>query len=93
MSGIYFFEKFENDIVSTCFPLWQIRVDFHKFEINHPDAKGQCNTDFFLITGGSPVPTLCGLNDGQHGMIYSWEWCKKNCPKCFASESFIFYIE
>ena len=45
---------------------FQIRVDFETFDLAPPDFKGQCNTDFFLVTGGSPVPTLCGVNTGQH---------------------------
>lgn len=48
----------------------QVRVDFETFEISPPDNRGQCVTDFFLVTGGSPVPTTCGLNSGQH-IIYS----------------------
>ena len=45
----------------------QIRIDFETFDISPPDFRGQCSTDFFLVTGGSPVPTLCGTNTGQHG--------------------------
>ena len=41
-------------------------MDFETFEISPPDNRGQCVTDFFLVTGGSPVPTICGLNSGQH---------------------------
>eukprot|EP00093_Oithona_nana_P004803 04803.XXX_226673_223125_1 [CDS] Oithona nana genome sequencing. len=48
----------------------QIRIDFETFDISPPDFRGQCSTDFFLVTGGSPVPTLCGTNTGQH-VIYS----------------------
>ena len=39
---------------------------FDSFHLSDPDVDGQCSTDFFLATGGSPVPQLCGLNTGQH---------------------------
>ena len=56
----------------------KVRVDFETFEISPPDTRGQCVTDFFLVTGGSPVPTICGLNTGQHGkyliLRVSWEF-------------------
>ena len=39
---------------------------FDSFHLSDPDIDGQCSTDFFLATGGSPVPQLCGLNTGQH---------------------------
>ena len=56
----------------------KVRVDFETFEISPPDNRGQCVTDFFLVTGGSPVPTTCGLNSGQHSKYFilrvSWEF-------------------
>ena len=49
-------------------------MDFETFEISPPDNRGQCVTDFFLVTGGSPVPTICGLNSGQHSKYFIiWE--------------------
>ena len=52
----------------------KVRVDFETFEISPPDNRGQCVTDFFLVTGGSPVPTICGLNSGQHSKYFIiWE--------------------
>ena len=46
---------------------FQVKVVFDLFHLQDPDADGQCSTDFFLATGGSPVPQLCGLNTDQHG--------------------------
>ena len=59
----------EADFFFACmtFFILQIRIDFETFDISPPDFRGQCSTDFFLVTGGSPVPTLCGTNTGQHG--------------------------
>ena len=47
-----------------------MKVEFDLFDLSDPDQDGQCSTDFFLATGGSPVPQLCGTNSGQH-IIYS----------------------
>ena len=44
----------------------QIRLDFVTFNIAPPNNTGECLTDFFLVTGGSAVPQICGTNDGQH---------------------------
>jgi hypothetical protein len=30
---------------------------------------GVCDTDFFLATGGSPTPMICGINTGQHSQL------------------------
>jgi hypothetical protein len=49
--------------------MFQIKIQFDLFDLNSPNVKGQCSTDFFLATGGSPVPQLCGLNTGQHCKI------------------------
>ena len=48
------------------FVLPQIRLEFELFEINGPNYMGVCDTDFFLATGGSPTPMICGTNTGQH---------------------------
>jgi hypothetical protein len=40
------------------------------FDLSTPNFKGQCATDFFIVTGGSPVPQLCGTNTGQHGKFF-----------------------
>lgn len=32
-------------------------------------CQGECAEEFFLVSGGSPVPTLCGVNNKQH-LIY-----------------------
>ncbi len=48
----------------------QIRLELDEFDLAPPNENGECNTDFFLVTGGSHVPPLCGLNTGQH-LVYS----------------------
>ncbi len=46
----------------------QIRLELDTFDLAAPNAEGDCQSDFFLVTGvGTQVPQLCGLNSGQHG--------------------------
>ena len=33
-------------------------------------CQGECADEFFLVTGGSAVPPICGVNNAQH-VIYS----------------------
>lgn len=43
------------------------------FQLKAP-TDGSCDDDQFVITGqnqNSPVPTMCGINNGQHGEISS----------------------
>ena len=35
-----------------------------------PVCQGECADEFFLVTGGSAVPPICGVNNAQH-VIYS----------------------
>ena len=35
-----------------------------------PLRQGECADEFFLVTGGSAVPPICGVNNAQH-LIYS----------------------
>lgn len=30
-----------------------------------------CNNDQFIVSGGAPVPIICGLNSGNHSKLYS----------------------
>ena len=63
---------------------FQIRLEFEQFDLNGPNYMGVCDTDFFLATGGSPTPMICGLNTGQHRKNYppclfiqeTWNWTK-----------------
>ncbi|CRL03175.1 CLUMA_CG016282, isoform A [Clunio marinus] len=48
----------------------QLRLDFENFAIAGPDVLNHiCNTDQFLVSGGSTVPTICGTNHGDHMYI------------------------
>lgn len=44
----------------------KIRLELDNFDLAAPNSAGECETDFFLVTGGTAVPQLCGLNSGQH---------------------------
>lgn len=48
----------------------QLRLDFDEMEIQQPDpVTHQCTSDRFVVTGGAPVPIICGHNTGQHMYI------------------------
>lgn len=55
----------------------QIRLDFDNLVIAQPEPVNHiCNTDQFLVSGGSPVPTICGTSTGDHSKkltIYRWK--------------------
>ena len=45
----------------------QYRLDFLEFELRQPDEMTHlCTDDRMLVSGGSPVPTICGSNQGGH---------------------------
>jgi len=45
----------------------QLRLDFVTMVLEQPDGNNSnCNTDQFIVTGGSRVPAICGTNTGQH---------------------------
>lgn len=45
----------------------QFRLDFDHFVLAGPETQNHvCNSDQFLVSGGSPVPTICGTNTGEH---------------------------
>jgi len=50
----------------------QYRVDFLSFDIIGPDSSSVCVDDFMGITGGTPVPKLCGDLSGQHSEFINW---------------------
>lgn len=43
------------------------RLDFDQFMIGGPEIVNHvCNNDQFIVSGGSPVPAICGTNTGNH---------------------------
>jgi hypothetical protein len=48
----------------------QVRLELDLFEISGPNGKGECADEFFIVSGGSRVPPICGVNSGQH-LVYS----------------------
>ncbi|XP_018377834.1 PREDICTED: uncharacterized protein LOC108770662 [Trachymyrmex cornetzi] len=48
----------------------QYRLDFVQFNIRGPETTNNiCVYDQFIVSGGNPVPTICGNNDGNHMYI------------------------
>ena len=49
-----------------------VRLDMDTMELSQPETTdNQCQGDQFIISGGSPVPAICGTNSGIHSE-YSW---------------------
>ncbi|XP_034232015.1 uncharacterized protein LOC117639989 [Thrips palmi] len=45
----------------------QFRLDFDQFNIQGPEPMNHvCSNDQFIVSGGSPVPAICGVNTGNH---------------------------
>ncbi|XP_020295651.1 deleted in malignant brain tumors 1 protein-like [Pseudomyrmex gracilis] len=45
----------------------QYRLDFAQFNIRGPETTNNvCSYDQFIVSGGNPVPTICGNNNGNH---------------------------
>ncbi|XP_065338296.1 uncharacterized protein LOC135938542 [Cloeon dipterum] len=45
----------------------QLRLDFDQFMIGGPEIINHvCSNDQFIVSGGSPVPAICGTNTGNH---------------------------
>lgn len=73
----------------------QIRLDFLRFELAQPNMNGVCGGESFVVAGNIEptftVPTICGINTGQHskqffpvGILFQ---AISSTRKCLISES------
>ncbi|GLH14049.1 Uncharacterized protein GBIM_18481 [Gryllus bimaculatus] len=45
----------------------QFRLDFDTMTIAGPEpVNNVCTNDQFIVSGGNPVPAICGINNGNH---------------------------
>jgi len=45
----------------------QLRLDMDNFVLAQPESTDhQCQSDQFIVSGGSPIPAICGINSGAH---------------------------
>jgi len=45
----------------------QLRLDFSSMTLAQPESTdNKCSDDQFIVSGGSPVPAICGTNTGAH---------------------------
>ncbi|KAF2897590.1 hypothetical protein ILUMI_08585, partial [Ignelater luminosus] len=52
----------------------QFRLDFDQMVLMGPEPiNNMCNNDQFIVSGGSPVPTICGMNNANHMYIDAGE--------------------
>ena len=43
------------------------RLDFENFVLGQPESVDHvCVDDKFIVSGGPPIPAICGTNTGQH---------------------------
>ena len=43
------------------------RLDMNNLILAPPESTdNKCNADQLIVTGGAPVPAICGTNTGQH---------------------------
>ncbi|KAK9496784.1 hypothetical protein O3M35_012977 [Rhynocoris fuscipes] len=48
----------------------QYRIDFDQFKLAGPESTNNvCNNDQFIVSGGNPIPGICGVNNGNHMYI------------------------
>ena len=46
---------------------FSFRLDFANFVLAQPEGTdSKCRDDLFIVSGGSPVPSICGTNTGAH---------------------------
>ena len=56
------------------------RLDFENFVLNQPDTVDHvCLGDKFLVSGGPPIPAICGTNSGQHRKLIYFQWDQTTC--------------
>lgn len=49
----------------------QLRLDFDMLSIAPPEIVNHiCNQDQLLVSGGSPVPAICGTSNGDHSKFW-----------------------
>ena len=46
------------------------RLDMDNLILAQPESTdNKCNSDQLIVTGGAPIPAICGTNTGQHSKI------------------------
>lgn len=49
------------------------RLDFDQFKLLGPETVNNvCNNDQFIVSGGNPVPSICGINMGNHSEYFKF---------------------
>ena len=47
------------------------RLDFDNFVMAQPEATDHvCQSDQFVVSGGPPIPAICGVNTGLHSKLF-----------------------
>ena len=60
--------SFQNQIIVVSILL---RLDFQRLMLAQPETvDNKCQFDQFIVSGGNPIPTICGTNDGLHSKCF-----------------------
>jgi len=51
----------------------QLRLDFENLVLAQPEATDHvCQADQFIVSGGAPIPAICGTNTGIHSKFVTF---------------------
>ena len=57
------------------------RLDFDNFIVSQPESTDHiCQSDQFVVSGGPPIPAICGTNTGQHCKQFKPFFTLKSLP-------------
>ena len=60
-----FFSDAPLNYIFVCF-----RLDFANLVLAQPETTDhKCSDDQFIVSGGAPVPSICGTNTGSHSEL------------------------
>ena len=62
--------------------LLYFRLDFDNFVLSQPESTDHvCQNDQFVVSGGPPIPAICGVNTGLHSKCIRFSGKVKTCNK------------
>ncbi len=70
------------------------RLDFENLNLQQPDGTDHvCTTDQFIVSGGAPIPSICGTNSGTHGEHIDCASCVTYISLTVSAFSAIVYVD
>lgn len=66
--------------------LLYFRLDFDNFVLSQPESTDHvCQNDQFVVSGGPPIPAICGVNTGLHSKSIRFSGKVKTCNRIASS--------